>query len=214
MLNVMIHKPKKGFTLVELLISIAILSILAIGTMYVINPLGQIAKAKDGVRLNDLSHIKTALNMYYNDHNNFPATLTFGSKLSDNNTVYASIIPQDSNLDTPYVYQTNSTNSQWAIIYAKLTTSYPAYINCELSSLKSCLPRNYNFSGYNYCVVLGNPDCAYISQSIVQFPNMPTNNKTCKNEGGECVINNSKKSCCPGFTCVPYNSKSGNGICR
>lgn len=36
----------------------------------------------------------------------------------------------------------------------------------------------------------------------------------CKQENAECEINNSRKVCCEGLVCVPFNIHSGNGKCK
>src|SRR3989338_2734046 len=55
---------RKGFTLVELLIVIAILAILATVVVLVLNPAQLLAEARDGQRVSDLSTIQSALTLY------------------------------------------------------------------------------------------------------------------------------------------------------
>lgn len=55
---------KKGFTLLELLIVIAILAILASITFVALNPAELLRKARDSQRLADLASIRTAVNYY------------------------------------------------------------------------------------------------------------------------------------------------------
>lgn len=55
---------KKGFTLLELLIVIAILSILGAIIIFVLNPAETLKKARDAQRITDLSSIKNALGIY------------------------------------------------------------------------------------------------------------------------------------------------------
>lgn len=57
-------KNKKGFTLLELLIVIAILSILGAIVIFLLNPTETLKKARDSQRISDLSTIKTALGIY------------------------------------------------------------------------------------------------------------------------------------------------------
>lgn len=54
----------KGFTLLELLIVIAILSILAMALILVLNPAETLKKSRDSQRMADLSTIKTAIGLY------------------------------------------------------------------------------------------------------------------------------------------------------
>jgi len=55
---------KKGFTLVELLIVIAIVAILATATIVVLNPAELLAQARDAQRIADLDNLRTALGLY------------------------------------------------------------------------------------------------------------------------------------------------------
>lgn len=55
---------KKGFTLLELLIVIAILAVLGAIVVFLLNPAETLRKARDSQRISDLSTIKTALGIY------------------------------------------------------------------------------------------------------------------------------------------------------
>lgn len=55
---------KKGFTLLELLIVIAILAVLGAIVIFLLNPAETLRKARDSQRISDLSTIKTALGIY------------------------------------------------------------------------------------------------------------------------------------------------------
>lgn len=53
-----------GFTLLELLIVIAIIAILSVALIIVINPAETLKKSRDAQRISDLSTLKTALGIY------------------------------------------------------------------------------------------------------------------------------------------------------
>ena len=55
---------KKGFTLVELLIVVAILAILSSATFIILNPVQRFQESRDTVRLNDIASINTAIGYY------------------------------------------------------------------------------------------------------------------------------------------------------
>ena len=61
---------KKSFTLIELLVVIAIIGILVAFAMVSLG--GTRAKARDARRLADLNTFKTALEMYFSDHDQYP----------------------------------------------------------------------------------------------------------------------------------------------
>lgn len=65
-----INIQKKGFTLIEILVAIAIIGILA--TMLLANFQGIRARARDAQRKRDLNELRTALRLFYNDNQSYP----------------------------------------------------------------------------------------------------------------------------------------------
>jgi len=55
---------KKGFTLLELLIVIAILAILASAAVVVLNPAELLRRARDSGRITNIANIRNAINLY------------------------------------------------------------------------------------------------------------------------------------------------------
>lgn len=64
---------KKGFTLIELIVVIAIIGVLS--TLVINNLNDARVRARDAKRKEELSSLKTALRMYYNDHQAYPDNL-------------------------------------------------------------------------------------------------------------------------------------------
>lgn len=64
----------KGFTLLELLIVIAVIGILAGTVVVIINPIAQIQKSQDAGRKNALKNVQNALEQYYSDHGSYPVS--------------------------------------------------------------------------------------------------------------------------------------------
>lgn len=65
-------KGLKGFTLVELLIVIALIAILSVAVLATINPIEQTNKARDAKFKNDAAEVLGALERYYASQNAYP----------------------------------------------------------------------------------------------------------------------------------------------
>ena len=68
------NKNKSAFTLIELLVVIAIIGILS--TLAVVYLSNARQSARDAKRIADIKQIQTALELYYQDNNEYPATIT------------------------------------------------------------------------------------------------------------------------------------------
>lgn len=145
----------RGFTLIELIIVIGILSVLAAVLFSVINPFAQFQKANDGRRKSDLSQIQKALEQYYQDSGKYPSS-------SDNYRIigldfnlvdwgqswqpYMNVLPKDpSSLKTYVYYSPNEANGQSYYLYASLDrggndpqTCYPNGAKCLNAPTSGC----------------------------------------------------------------------------
>src|SRR5438105_2145551 len=94
-------RRKKGFTMIELLISIAIIGILVAIMVGALNPAFQLKKARDGRRKADLEQLRAAFEQYRADVGNYPNPTTnmtmcgSGQSLTNGSTVYIQNIPCD-----------------------------------------------------------------------------------------------------------------------
>ena len=84
-------KKQKGFTLIELLVVIAIIGLLS--TLAVVALNNARMKSRDAKRVSDIKQIQTALELYYNDANGYPAAVTSGSAISYNGVTYMATAP-------------------------------------------------------------------------------------------------------------------------
>ncbi len=120
-----IGNSRKGFTLVELVLVIGIISILFSVALAMLDPLGQIQKANDVRRKSDLSQIQKALESYYQDKGKYPATtgspnyqmqsISWGTSWAP----YMNLVPRDPNTLRRYVYYAPS-DGQSYYLYANL----------------------------------------------------------------------------------------------
>ncbi len=87
-------KNKQGFTLIELLVVIAIIGLLSTLSILALNQAR--ARARDARRVADVSQMRTALEMYYNDNANYPddASTTAGDSITGaSGAIYLRAIP-------------------------------------------------------------------------------------------------------------------------
>ena len=140
----------KGFTLVELLIVIAILSILS--TIGVANFRSARLKAMDAQRKSDLQTIAKSLEAYVNDYRSYPATgvLVWGQPLADPahpETIYSAKLPTDPG-SYDYVYVSGGTSYT---LYAYLENENdPARIETGITeTCKTNVLCNYKLTSSN-----------------------------------------------------------------
>jgi len=95
---------KKGFTLVELLVVMAILGVLVTVTLGSFR--SSQARGRDAQRKSDLKQISSALELYYSDYGKYPdAPLPWGGEFTDGKTIYFKIVPVDPVDDYDYFYR-------------------------------------------------------------------------------------------------------------
>jgi len=87
------QKASKGFTLIELLVVISIIGILSSFAVVSLNSARN--KARDALRKADMTQMRTAMNLYYDENNKYPAcgswdsgAADFGANINDGSTCY------------------------------------------------------------------------------------------------------------------------------
>ncbi len=71
MLYMLIKRQNSGFTLIELLVVISVIAVLS--AVLMANFMSARERAKDSQKIGDLNEIKSALRLYYNDKQKYPA---------------------------------------------------------------------------------------------------------------------------------------------
>jgi type II secretory pathway pseudopilin PulG len=112
---------KRGMTLSEALVVVAILALLLIVTMSMVRPNFHIGRSRDKRRIADLKKISISLEDYAGDHDCYPESIyaTDGSRATDEFGYYLRNIPRDPLTEKPYQYVLLDTCKQYAI-YADL----------------------------------------------------------------------------------------------
>ncbi|MBI5306642.1 type II secretion system protein [Candidatus Wolfebacteria bacterium] len=155
------YKTKKGFTLIEMLIVIAIISILS--SVFLVGLRGFRAGAYDARRLADIQKVQSYLEIYYTSKRVYPSGISNwgdnscgGSSLCSALKTIAKVpgIPNDPIAAQSYKYCVDSSNNQSYIISATLSTADHSVFN-EPSTYKGDL------TGYTCTSDSGAPvDCS------------------------------------------------------
>lgn len=121
---------RKGFTLIELLVVISLIGILT--TLVMANLTAGRSRGRDAQRKSDLKNISTALRLYYNDRNAYPAgnaneeivgctsyqtpaACAWGENWSVGTTVYMPTLPADPLPNQTYRYEQDSANDTFTL---------------------------------------------------------------------------------------------------
>lgn len=122
----------KGFTLVELLVTISILAVLM--TLALISYQNIQKNARDARRKSDIVSIQSALEQYHSDQGYYPASLPVGSLQNPGLTKkYMAVIPTEAQTGAAYSYNAQPGGCDNAAV-ATFCTNYCLYANLEISS--------------------------------------------------------------------------------
>lgn len=120
------NKYIRGFTLIEMIVVTAIVSLFAVGIVAVINPAQQVLKANDARRKSDLNTLQRGLEAYYHDFGSYPPASSY--KIAPQGvplawgvawSPYMNTLPKDPNGSRSYIYYV-SADGQSYIVYASL----------------------------------------------------------------------------------------------
>lgn len=169
-------KSNKGFTLIEILIVVAIIAILASVVLVGLGPTQQ--AGRDARRISDLKEVQNGLELYYNKCGYYPGTGTGGAcagtavatpAYSNMSTALTSVnvgissIPLDPSNAGVHVYSfaTNGANATTYVLGAVLEnpnnsvfTSYTPPAGASLDTTPAALNCTNTSSTGNYCVTL------------------------------------------------------------
>ena len=159
----MFKKTEKGFTLVELLVVISIMSILTVITVSQFMTARK--KSRDVSRRGDLDGVKNALLMYYADYGVFPVagtggiidTYAWGSEFKDADYTYMKVLPQEKWLkDKTFCYVTDTDKKKFAIYgMFENTLDSDCHMNGNIGAYSAC--------GTQYCYAVFSPNTGIAS---------------------------------------------------
>ena len=111
-------KNIKGFTLIELIIVIAIISLLAAATFVAVNPARRVGNAQDATRYQDLMAIADAYQTYLADNNSTPPTNT------SDGTTYMIATTTPTVVVSPASCDSTTTPSRFVVLDTLVSTGY------------------------------------------------------------------------------------------
>lgn len=117
------RKIQQGFTLIEILIVVAIIAILASVVLIGLGPSQQ--AGRDARRISDLHEVQTALQLYYNEHGSFPADTTWATltaTLEADTQIDITQVPNDPTPKATYYYAPDDASGQDYVLGAQLET--------------------------------------------------------------------------------------------
>ncbi len=195
----MLHKLQSGFTLVELLIVIAMLGILSSVLIIAINPVAQIQRGRDTQRKSNFASIQSALELYRHDFGYYPISTglypssmtnctsdAFQGTTSSGTVTYLQAIPCD-----PLGLSASSVFNGGEYLYLSYNSSNSPSYSCDNSTtpclsygLIACLENSSdtgintysstdlstNFPDISANIVNTNPKCTSGRYYIVQNP--------------------------------------------
>lgn len=123
-------RKQKGFTLIELLVVIAIIGLLSTLAVVALNNARE--KSRDAKRVSDIKQIQTALELYYNDENGYPAAITSNAAITGptSSVTYMAIVPENPSPQTDgtcptgdYTYTQDDSGASYHLTYCLGGTS-------------------------------------------------------------------------------------------
>lgn len=218
------NRKKLGFTLVELMVVIAIIGILA--TLIMVTLDNTKSTARNTRRLADIKELQLALKLFYNDNGFYPTAITAGTSISRNGVNYLLRVPENPKpwndgtcLNQDYRYQQIESGQRYTITFclsdstddlssgSKLATAN-GILNCAEGYVG--IPGSATFQTNDFCVMKYEAKCACSNATTGGLTTPFTSNLTYNNSSQPCT--GSVASCAAPSNLIPVSTSSGPPI--
>lgn len=161
---------KKAFTLIELLIVIAILAILAIGVLAAIDPVEQFNRSKDATLINSAAEYKGAVDRFYTRNGSYPTSY---AGAYNGSLMASSGVGSINELTATGELKSNFTSGQSALSTVQLNLAGPAAapvvcVPLASKSFRTNSSAQYNISGGTNSAC-GNPTSGSVSTCAICY---------------------------------------------
>ncbi len=128
-------KQHQGFTLIEILIVVAIIAILASVVLVGLGPTQQ--QGRDARRLSDLREVQTALELYYNQNGSYPSASDWTSLTTalTGAGIGVTQVPNDPTSGKTYYYAQEGSGKSYVIGAVLENSSNPAFTGYSAPSV-------------------------------------------------------------------------------
>lgn len=200
-------RRKNGFTMIELLAVIAIIAVLILAFLFLFR--GQLSKAQDAKRKDDLEDIKLAFEDYFNDNGCYPPATILDQCGSRNLYPYLSKIPCDPVSQEPYVYEPAANCSGYRVFTILDFKEDPQISKIGCAGVNGC--GSVAGTDYNYAVFVGVPINNAGVENPSPLPSAPIYEYACDSSGicNSFEVGHPLLSTCP----VTYQDLLCEGAC-
>ena len=167
-----INRLRQGFTMVEILIVMAIISSVTATGVMVMDPKTIIDKAQDRRRDSDMAKISVKLEEYFNDKGCYPTEVPFGDSWMLGTMNYMEVPQDPAYPQHTYYYISGDECPRWYTMFYRNLTANTTEPSCILPT--DCQPANYH--SLWGCKISGSLNCETVAAMVLPDEPTPTPN--------------------------------------
>lgn len=221
-------KKRLGFTLVELMVVVAIIGILA--TLIMVTLDNTKTTARNTRRLADIKELQLALKLFYNDNGYYPTAITAGNSISRNGVNYLLRVPENPKPwndgtcpNQGYQYKQIENGQRYTISFCvsdktddldsgtKLATAN-GILNCPVGYVG--IPGSATFQTNDFCVMKYEAKCATTAAPTVGLTTPITANYTYANSVTACTGSYAPVSVSGGYPIANISQATAISYCQ